>query len=333
MHELTIRDNGRAEAFFAGDGKNLVPAWHGLGTNVLEAPNSEAAIRLAGLDWEVEKVGAAAQVDVGNEPGRFATFNAPNFRAIMRKDTTTVLGFVTDKYVPVQNVQAFDFLDGLQQDGLVKYESAGSLRGGKAVWVLARTGSVFEVVPGDAVQPYILFSTSHDGSSSIRIQPTTVRVVCANTLRIALGNHGVGATLRHDGTVMERLKVVRDILLVAFGKIHARLDEAQRLAATKLDKSAFQRFVDDVLPEPDVDAPRPALRHQAREHVAWNFYRNPRQQLPSIERSAWAAYNAVSEFADHVGKFRSPESRFVSVTEGGADALKQKAFEVALAFV
>lgn len=324
-HELTIKANGEAEAFFAGDGKNLNPAWHGLGTNVLDAPNSEAAIKLAGLDWSVLKIGAAAVGD-----GQIN--NAPDFRAIIREDNRTVLGFVTDRYQPVQNVEAFDFMDGLNQDGIVRYESAGSLRGGRVVWVLARMGSIINVVEGDGVQPYVLFSTSHDGTASICVQPTTVRVVCANTLRIALGRRGCGITFKHDGTVQERLAAASDAIKLSQGGIESQLEKAQALVAKRFDKDTFQRFVDDVLPLPE-DATRPALRLKAREHVAWNFYSNPRQNLKGIERSGWAAYNAVSEFADHAAKFRSAESRFTSVIEGGADELKQRAFDKALSLV
>jgi phage/plasmid-like protein (TIGR03299 family) len=330
-HELTVRSNGRAEAFYAGNGKVLNPAWHGLGTNVLDAPNSESAIKLAGLDWEVQKVEAAAKF---RRPHSYAGeyLNAPGFFATMRADNYAVLGFVGDKYVPVQNVQAFDFLDGLNQDGIVKYESAGSLKGGRIVWVLARMGSIVEVAKGDGVQPYILFSTAHDGTRSLRIVPTTVRVVCANTLRIALGAGAGGVSLRHDGTIHQRLNAIRDALANAGKVTEAKLRDAVRLTLTDVDKQVFQRYVDDLLPL-DPDSERPALRLQAREAVAWNFYSNPRQNLPGIERTAWAAYNAVSEFADHAGKFRSAESRFVSVTEGGADALKQRAFDKALAMV
>ncbi len=325
-HELTIREDGKAEAFYAGNGIALNPAWHGLGQNIIGAANSEQAMELGLLKWKVLKVAAGAE-DMGG------FFPAPDFRAIIREDNHRVLGFVTDKYVPVQNDEAFAFMDGLNQDGITKYESAGSLKGGKVVWVLARTGSVFEVAPGDAVQPYLLFSTSHDGSASIRVQPTTVRVVCQNTLTIALGKAGVGLTLKHDGTVHERLAAVREIIAHAQGKVADKFDEARKLVAKRLEKTEFQKFVDEVLPPPAEDNERPGLRLKARELVAWNFYSNPRQNLPGIERTAWAAYNAVSEFADHSAKFRTTESRFTSVIEGGANDLKQKAFDTALSLV
>lgn len=324
-HELTIKSNGEAEAFFAGDGKVLNPAWHGLGKNVLDAPNSEAAIKLAGLDWTISKLAAAAKL--GD-----TYIESPDFQATVRDDNGYILGYVTERYQPVQNVEAFDFMDGLNQDGIVKYESAGSLRGGRVVWVLARMGSIMEVVPGDAVQPYVLFSTSHDGTASICVQPTSVRVVCANTLRVALGRKGCGISFKHDGSVQERLAAAKDAVKLSQGGIAKQFEKAQILVSKQFGKDAFQKFVDEVLPLPE-DAKRPALRLKAREHIAWNFYSNPRQQLKGIARTGWAAYNAVSEFADHAAKFRSAESRFTSTFDGGADELKQKAFDTALSLV
>lgn len=327
-HEITERADGTAETF-----QTLVPAWHGLGVTVAEAPNSADAIKLAGLDWTVSKVDAFARtVKTVDQVDHYQFHKADDYRAIIRDDNGRVLGFVTDKYVPVQNVQAFDFLDGLKQDGIVKYETAGSLRGGKAVWVLAKTDSIIEVAPGDRVQPYILFSTTHDGTGSIRILPTTVRVVCNNTLTVALGRHGTGITLRHDGTVTERLKAVTEIVRHATGKISLKLADAAKLVQRKLDKSEFAKFVDDLLPL-DPESARPQLRLKAREQLAWNFYSNPRQNLPGIERSAWAAYNALSELTDHQSRFRSIESRFNSIVEGTANALKQKAFDNLVALV
>lgn len=324
-HELTINARGQAEAFFAGTGKELNPGWHGLGQNIIDAVDAEQAMEKSLLNWEVLKVAAAAHLNGG-------VVTSQDFFATVRADNGFILGYVGDKYVPVQNAQAFDFMAGLNQDGIVKFEAAGSLKGGRVVWLLARTNSIFEVAKDDAVQPYVLFSTSHDGTTGIRVMPTTVRVVCANTLRIAMGQHGLGVSLRHDGTVMERLEAVKGVLKLALGKTETRLQQAQALVTRKLDKSAFQQFVDDILPV-DPESKRPQLRMKAREEVAWNFYSNPRQNLPGIERSAWAAYNAVSEFADHSGRFRTPESRFVSVIEGGADALKQLAFDKALSLV
>ena len=141
-HELTIRSNGEAEAFFAGNGKELHPAWHGLGTNVLDAPNSQAAIKFAKLDWIVRKVPAYA--DVNPTGGKYAPnkfVKSDDFYATVRDDNEFVLGFVGGKYTPVQNYEAFDFLDALNQDGIVKYESAGSLKGGRVVWILATSCS------------------------------------------------------------------------------------------------------------------------------------------------------------------------------------------------
>ena len=126
----------------------------------------------------------------------------PDHFATVRTDSGDVLGVVGKRYRIVQNRDAFGFLDSLLQDGIMKYESAGALRGGRQVFLLARMPSVDEIVPGDNSLRYVLFSTSHDGTAAIHAVPTSVRVVCANTLRIATAS-SVG--FRHTDDVKAKL--------------------------------------------------------------------------------------------------------------------------------
>ena len=151
-HQISMFD-GVGEAAFA-----LRPAWHGLGRTLDYVPDSEAMIEAAHLGWSV---GARPLVtcDGRSVPGYFAT---------VREDTGAVLGVVSDRYKVVQNRDAFDFLDSLLQDGVLRYESAGALKGGRVVWALARMPSDDEIAPGDVSRRYILFSTTHDGSGSVQ---------------------------------------------------------------------------------------------------------------------------------------------------------------------
>ena len=176
-HEITIRHDGSAEAAYA-----LTPAWHGLGTVVQHTMTSQEAIILAQLNWSVKQVPIFARVPPGpNEVQGFTEYRINNRWANIRTDTDAILGLVGTTYKVVQNRDAFDFVDGLHQDGIIKYESAGSLKGGKIVWLLARMPEEFMLASGDVQRKYILFSTSHDGSGTIRCLPTSVRVVCWNT--------------------------------------------------------------------------------------------------------------------------------------------------------
>lgn len=144
--------------------------WHGLGTRVEEAPNSADALRLAGLDWTVRSE------DVLSVRGDVI----PEYRANVRDSDDTVLGIVGTRYKIVQNTDAFAFTDALI-GGDVRYETAGSLKDGKQVWLLAKMPE--QNIAGDEVEPYLCFSNTHDGSGALRICMTPIRVVCNNTLK------------------------------------------------------------------------------------------------------------------------------------------------------
>ena len=176
--------------------------WHGLGVEVSEAPNSEDALRFAGLDWNVR------QENVFNSRGGVIK----GFKANMRDSDDRVLGVVGDRYKVVQNRDAFKFTDGLI-GGDVRYETAGSLRDGKQIWLLAKLPE--QKIAGDAVEPYLCFTNAHDGSSGVRVCMTPVRVVCNNTLNVALATAKHTWSMRHTENVHERLNEARDCLFRA----------------------------------------------------------------------------------------------------------------------
>ena len=148
--------------------------WHGLGTRVMEAPASSEALKLAGLDWKV------LQEPVYTENGELIRGYKANVRDTDRK----VLGVVTDRYKVVQNQDAFAFTDALLGQG-VRYETAGSLMGGKKVWLLAHMPREY-IISGERISPYLVFSNTHDGSGAVKVAVTPIRVVCSNTLNLAL---------------------------------------------------------------------------------------------------------------------------------------------------
>ena len=148
--------------------------WHGLGTKVMEAPTSKEALNLSGLDWKVE------QEKIYTENGNVVT----GFKANVRDTDKKVLGVVTDRYKVVQNEEAFAFTDELLGEG-VRYETAGSLQGGRKVWLLAHLPHEY-IIAGERISPYLVFSNTHDGSGAIRVAITPIRVVCQNTLNLAL---------------------------------------------------------------------------------------------------------------------------------------------------
>ncbi|HWE93085.1 MAG TPA: DUF932 domain-containing protein [Tepidisphaeraceae bacterium] len=334
-HELSITADGQAEAFFA-----LMPAWHGLGTVVDEAPNSAAAIKLAHLEWEVAQQPIytdSAQQTLAGGPDKA---QVAGWTANVRKDTGEVLGVVTDRYRPVQNMEAFSFCDGLLADGIIKYESAGAMRGGKVIWLLARMPErTDEVAEGDTLQCYILFTNTHDGSRAALVLPTSVRVVCMNTLRLALGKGRKNALrIRHTGEIEGKLDAAREAVGLVNSMFDANLGTARKLASRRLVHNDFIGYLDRLMPVGGTDSERARKhRQEVRARVKDNFYLDKRQQLGAIRQSAWAAFNAVTQFVDHQAERRGgttkqrAENGFYSVTLGAGNEAKQQAWNAAVA--
>lgn len=147
--------------------------WHGLGVKVEEAVCSGEALWLSGLDWNV------VQKDIYAENQKIS-----GYKANVRDSDDRVLGIVSDRYRIVQNDEAFAFTDSLLGEG-VKYETAGSLSEGRQVWLLAKLPEKY-IINGDEIEPYLVFSNTHDGSEAVRVAITPIRVVCQNTLNLAL---------------------------------------------------------------------------------------------------------------------------------------------------
>lgn len=177
--------------------------WHGLGTRVEEAPSSEDALILAGLDWRV------SQRPIMTEDG----LEVPGFKVNLRENDRKILGVVTDRYKVVQNEEAFAFTDELLGEG-VRYETAGSLQNGKRVWLLARLPDDF-VVSGDAIAPYLVFMNSFDGTGAIKVAMTPVRVVCQNTLNLALSTASRTWSAKHTGDISGKMDDARNTLIYA----------------------------------------------------------------------------------------------------------------------
>lgn len=212
--------------------------WHGLGEMVQEAPTSADALRLAGLDWRVDS--KPVQVCGGRK--------VDGFRANVRATDGAVLGMVSDRYRICQNTDAFDFTDNLI-GGEVRYETAGSLQGGRKIWLLAKLPDTSLL--GDAVEPYLCFTSSHDGSGAIRVCMTPVRVVCQNTLNIALSGAKRTWAARHTGNIDAKLEEARTCLTLA-DKYMAELNSAaDKLANTTVTDDQIQQILSELFPLED----------------------------------------------------------------------------------
>ena len=325
-HEID-QTAGRAAVFTVG-----TPPWHGLGKTVAEAVCSKDAIGLAGLDWLVEQWPVAAV----SPDGQVSRTN--RFFANVRSDTHAVLGVVSAKYRPFQNHEAFAVADAIVGEGLAKYETAGGLRGGRRVWMLLKLPEELKVGTGDSLRPYLLLFNSHDASSPLRAVLTTVRVVCQNTLNLAMGMAGGdGVTIRHRGELQAQVDQARNTLGLAHRRLQVFGDEILAMKRVPMTGGRLGRFFNDVLPElpkHPTDCER-KNRDAALEKLHVNFT-DAANSGGGMRGTLWAALNAATEYADHQRRFRGTdraakaENRLDSIWFGSANEFKQQAYRAAV---
>lgn len=315
------------------------PAWHGLGVVVEDAPSPLEALQLANLGWQVEQWSLSAYREQHQQL-------VPTHVLNVRADNWVALGVVGVGYQPVQNAELAEFVSALGESGAVKIESAGSIRGGKRVWFLARGESIW-VGEHDEVKPYLLVANGHDGTMSMVCQPTTIRVVCRNTLHASL-KEGERANMvvrfRHEGQIADKLDDARRALGL-FQSARAQFeDQAKSLNAKELSREDLQRFWLEVYAETLEPVPaRPTTTGEIRQAKlakdrlsvwASNFDRD--RERTGSEANAWTALNAVTEWFDHQRPVRGPndtarrDQRLMGNLWGDAAIAKAKAMELAL---
>ena len=294
--------------------------WHGLGTRVMEAPSSEDALELAGLNWKVRQ-----------EP--IYTDNnllIPGYKANVRDLDDKVLGVVTDRYKVVQNDEAFAFTDGLLGEG-VRYETAGALLDGRKVWILARMPREF-IINGEQISPYLVFSNTHDGSGAIKVAVTPIRVVCNNTLNLALSTAKRSWSMVHTGDVQGKMEEAKQTLFMA-EKYMSRLGrEFETLRKIELTDRQVMDYIKLLLPYENEDNSLHVRNiNRLREDMQKRYFDAP--DLKDVGNNAYRFVNAVSDFATHSEPIRRTknfkENLFSRTVEG--NPLIDKAYQMVCA--
>lgn len=306
--------------------------WHRLGTKLEEGATIEAAIDAAGLRWTVK---AQPLLSV-------ATGHIVSHRAVCRGNE--VLGIVGPKFTPLQNHEAFEFFSPFLDAGQATLETAGSLHGGKRVWILAKlalANSVIVKKSDDRVVKYVLLSNSHDGSLALRAGFTPVRAVCDNTLTMA-HNNAASALLRirHTKNIKDTLAKVGEIMNIANQRFEATADELRFLASRNVDSESLQKYVTVVFPAAKskdlVDEllertmKRSGRRSTVISDVTELFETGIGNTLPGVRGTWWAAYNAVTEFLTH-RRGNDAERRLDSAWFGDGAVRNRRALSTAVA--
>jgi len=327
-HELNLRADGSARMAYFG-----ATPWHRLGTPVEHAMTSEEAWRLAGLDYitELESMVTLSGLPVS---GRYA---------VVRADTRDVLGTVGGGYRPIQNHEAFGFLDALVAEGKLEYHTAGALGLGERVWMLAKLPGSIVVKDVDLTDKYLLLSNSHDGQQAMRVHYTAIRVVCQNTLSRAtrLAGDG-GAWIAHRGDLTAKFGEAQRLLGLA-ERFYDDLEERiTRLANFYPTCPQVRAFIAELYPDPTPRDGQPEATDRAvkavvktRAAIEGLFEGGLGNAEDGIRHTGWALVNAVTEYVDHhrtgsgTDDREKQKKRLEANWFGQGAALKSEAFDYA----
>lgn len=260
--------------------------WHGLGTIVAEAPASKEALALAGLDWKV------IQKKIYTGDRQLIT----GYRANVRDTDNKLLGVVSDRYHVVQNEDAFAFTDSLLGEG-VRYETAGSLQSGRRVWMLAKLPNEY-IILGEQISPYLVFCNSHDGSGAIKVAMTPVRVVCSNTLNLALDTAKRCWTAKHTTNIADKLEEAKETLFFAESYMSRLGQEMEALRKEQLSDQKAIEYMNILLPiKEDMSLQQKKNIRNLQEDLKRRYFDAP--DLKDMGKNAYRFINAVSDFATH----------------------------------
>jgi phage/plasmid-like protein (TIGR03299 family) len=320
-----------------------VKPWHGLGTILDDVPSIDEAIQQSGLDWKVEVWPSYISDRNGS------LIEVPDTKAVVRTDKTIVLGNVGNRYEVYQNSDMWNFIDDFQKSTDCKLETAGSLRNGKKTWVLAKNSEV-EYLSGDPVEEYFLFNNSFDGSSPIQVMFTNIRVVCNNTLQMAIKGANNVFKVRHTLQCQNTLNEVKKALGLRDKYQLKMMDSMRAMVKTQMNQAQIDNFLGNVIfPMPrqivqEVDAVGKVISLQEASKKAITMRTNKIATLndlieggaganiQGVKGSVYGVFQALVEFADHekqmkVGDKNLNEVRFESIFWGSGAAFKDTCFD------
>ena len=319
-------------------------AWHGLGTIVDSAPTAQDAARIAGIDWlaELQPMFFRRSVVAGSDAAE-TTSDVPVADAfcVTRSDNGGQLGVVGPDYKPVQNSALAELVDSLALAGNARIETAGTYGGGRKVFFLVQTDSIF-VNPADEVKNYLLVSSSHDGSLAMSARPTDIRVVCRNTFMAAHSNDKAVASFRHSGNIEDKMERCREIIAGAEKARKIRQVQYEALAGKNLTTDQLRAFFVNIYAKiakpipanPVTDAEKRIVNKATTVLADWQKLFDADRLRTGGGANAWTAFNAVTEWVDHIRPVHSntdrDEQRLFNLRN---NANKEVAFAESLALI
>lgn len=313
---------------YAGD-----TPWHGLGNRLASKQPIEVWARQAGMNWKIEETPVCFMADQIGTLGAIHSF--PEQKVLFRSDTKVPLSVVSNRYQTVQPREILEFYRDLTEAGGFELETAGVLKEGRKLWALAKTGQETVLKGGDTVQGYLLLATACDGTLATTAQFTSIRVVCNNTLAIALADGTSAVKVPHR--IQFNPQAVKQQLGIAISSWDRFMVRMRALADRKVRPAQAHDFFRRLLDMPTL-AKTPASASQPNDRAlraiqALYDGKGMGADLPSASNTAWGLVNAVTQYADHERRARSADHRHDSSWFGAGAALKQRAWEEALKLV
>lgn len=326
-------------------------AWHGLGKVVEDAMTSHDAIELAGLNYEIGLAKLQGRIEsYDNKVGETLNnnqvefFGIPNYFATYRKDTNDYFGVVGSRYEIVQNREAFSFFDEIVGRKEAMFETAGALGKGETIFISAKLPGYIKVGTSDIIEKYLLFTSTHDGSGSIKAMLTPVRVVCNNTLNQALKNNSNKITLKHTLNVHERLQKGAELM----GLVNTHTEKFQQclnyLSKCEVTNEQVTTFVNELyLSYSELELlERANGKIQIVDEISTRKKNVISDVLVSIDSgigqdtfrgTSYWLYNGITNYYSNIKSYNSAEDRFSNLIEGTSANVEQKAFDKVLVLI
>ncbi|WP_225781155.1 DUF932 domain-containing protein [Xenophilus sp. Marseille-Q4582] len=308
--------------------------WHGLGKQLPAKQSIDVWAREAGMDWSIEQTPVCFQAGTESTPD-IRGFD--EHKVLFRSDTKAPLSVVGGRYQVVQPREVLEFYRDLTEISGFELETAGVLKAGRKFWALARTGQSTALGGKDVVNGYLLLATSCDGTLATTCTPTTVRVVCNNTLTVALDKVG-SQGIRVPHSTRFDAQAVKKQLGIAVARWDDFMYRMNQLSARKVRKTQVERFIRQVLTPVDLGAvpagsPLPTNERAMKKVQALFDGQGRGAELSAAKGTAWGLLCAVTEFVDHERRARSQEYRLDSAWFGQGAGLKQRALDAALELI
>lgn len=302
--------------------------WHGLGVNLKDIATAEEAIEAINFAYEVVKLPTYVKL-----PWNGKEIALDDNFATVRRDNDFVLGSKLGKrYQVVQNKELFSFFDPIVERDEAIYHTGGILNGGKRVWLLAKLPEYIKV-GGEFIDQYVLLCSSHNGTIPTIAKFTPVRVVCNNTLTVALSGAEQRVSVRHTTNAIDNLKNAHKILGIV-NTLSQQLEEIfNKMTDIKVTDETLAEYISNVFPT-QKEQKRATKTTNIRNKVLELVYASPGAELESAKGTLWGAYNAITYYADHVNlKKDDDDKRVYSVWFGTSSDLKNRAFDEAIKFL